>query len=279
VVSSFFLGALLVVLPWRWLFYAAGGVTTLIVGLNFIFLKDSPTRVGLAPANPEPTQGGEPQLELLLWEKTLGAALIHFAKSRRVQLICLAMMALTIQMEFLSFLPLYFQQNFAIGSGPAGMASAALPAGSFISVLVGGLLYDKLTTGGRIAVLGGLLALGLASVALIRFLPELGLGASTGLGVAVSATFIFGLAVSPAYYIPMSVFSIQFGRARSGVLIGLIDAFGYGATMVLAPLAGTLIRDQGWPAFLTVLVVVSAIGLTFATAFLIGEHRARSVAH
>jgi MFS family permease len=98
------------------------------------------------------------------------------------------------------------------------------------------------------------------------------------LGVAVAATFIFGLAVSPAYYIPMSVFSIQFGRARSGVLIGLIDAFGYGATMVFAPLAGAVIRDQGWPAFLTLLVVISAIGLAFATAFLIGEHRASSLA-
>jgi len=91
--------------------------------------------------------------------------------------------------------------------------------------------------------LGGLLAVGLASIALIRFMPELRLSSSTGLGVSVGATFIFGLAVSPAYYIPMSVFSIQFGRARSGVLIGLIDAFGYGATMVFAPLSGTVIRD------------------------------------
>ena len=279
VVSSFFLGGLLVYLPWRWLFYGAGVVTALIVGLNFILLKDSPAQVGLAPSDPEPTQGGEPWLELLSWEKTLGAALIHFANNRRVQLICLAMMAMTIQMEFLSFLPLYFQQNFAIESGPAGMASAAFPAGSFISVLAGGLLYDKLTTDGRIRLLGGLLAVGLASIALIRFMPELRLSSSTGLGVSVGATFIFGLAVSPAYYIPMSVFSIQFGRARSGVLIGLIDAFGYGATMVFAPLSGTVIRDQGWPAFLTILVVISAIALSLATVFLIGEHRVSSVAH
>ena len=279
VVSSFFLGGLLVYLPWRQLCYAAGVVSALIVGLNFILLKDSPAQVGLAPSDPEPMQGGEPRLELLSWEKTLGAALIHFAKNRRVQLICLAMMAMTIQMEFLNFLPLYFQQNFAIESGSAGMASAAFPAGSFISVLAGGLLYDKLTTGSRIRLLGGLLAVGLASIALIRFMSELRLSSSTGLGVSVGATFIFGLAVSPAYYIPMSVFSIQFGRARSGVLIGLIDAFGYGATMIFAPLAGAVIRDQGWPAFLTIVVVISAIALSFATAFLIGEHRVSSLAH
>ena len=278
VISSFFLGGLLVYVPWRWLFYAAGLVTALIVGFNFVLLKDSPAQAGLAPPGPEPKKAGKSWLKSLSWETTLGAALIHFAKSRRVQLICVAMMAMTIQMEFLSFLPLFFQQNFAIDSGLAGVASAAFPAGSLISVLAGGLLYDKLTTFGRIRVLGGLLAVGLASIALIRAVPELGLSASTGLGVSVGATFMFGLAVSPAYYIPMSVFSIQFGRARSGLLIGLIDACGYGATMIFAPLAGAVIRDQGWPAFLTILVVISAIALSFSTAFLIGEHRASSVA-
>ena len=277
VISSFFLGGLLVYLPWRWLFYAAGVVTALIVGFNFILLKDSPARAGVAP-EPEPVQGRMSSLELLSWETTLRAALIHFAKSRRVQLICVAMMAMTIQMEFLSFLPLYFQQNFAIESGTAGIASAAFPAGSLVSALAGGLIYDKLTTAGRIRALSGLLAVALVSIVVIRFVPELQLSASNGLGVSVGATFIFGLAVSPTYYIPMSVFSIQFGRARSGLLIGLIDAFGYGAIVVLAPIGGLVIRDQGWPAFLTILMVISAMALLFATAFLLGEHRASSSA-
>ena len=146
--------------------------------------------------------------------------------------------------------------------------------GSFISLLAGGVLYDRLTPSGRIRGLGGLLAVGLASIVLIRFLPELGLSASAALGVAVSATFVFGLAISPAYYIPMSVFSIRFGRTRSGVLIGLIDAFGYGATMIFAPLAGALIRDQGWSALITMFVIVSVIAFALATAFLIAEHQA-----
>lgn len=274
VISSFFLSALLLLLPWRWLFYVSGFVVAVIVGLNFILLEDGPGRTGLAPSDSEHKQNGKPHLAFLPWEKTLGTALLHFAKSRRVQLICLSMMALTIQMEFISFLPLYFKQNFAIESGAAGMASAAFPAGSFISVLAGGVLYDKLTTSGRMRVLGGLLMSGLAAIILLRFLPELGLHESAALGVAVAATFIFGLAVSPAYYIPMSVFSIQFGRARSGVLIGLIDAFGYGATMIFAPLAGAVIQDQGWPAFLTILVIISAVALSFTTAFLVGEHHA-----
>jgi sugar phosphate permease len=277
VISSFFLGALLLVLPWCWLFYVAGLITAVIVGLNFVFLKDSPVKRSLVSPKPESSRSVEPRLRLLAWEETLGAALNRFAKSRRFRLICLAVMAMTIQMEFISFLPLYFAQNFDITSGSAGMASAAFPAGSFISVLAGGLLYDKLTPSGRIRGLGGLLAVGLVAIILIRFLPSLGLSAGAALGVAVAATFLFGFAVSPAYYIPMSVFSIRFGRTRSGVLIGMIDACGYGATMIFAPLAGTVIRDQGWPALLTIFVIISAIALSFATAFLIAEHRASTV--
>ena len=274
VISTLFLGALLIVLPWRWLFYISGLITAVIVGLNFVFLTDSPEERGLTSFDRKHRQNGEAHLELLAWEETLGAALNHFARSRRVRLICLAMMAMTIQMEFISFLPLYFVQNFAVESSTAGMASAAFPAGSFISVLAGGLLYDRLTPLGRIRALGGLLAVGLASIMLIRFLPELGLSAPSALGVAVAATFLFGLGVSPAYYIPMSVFSIQFGRTRSGMLIGLIDAFGYGATMIFAPLAGAVIRDLGWPTLLSIFVSISAIAVALATAFLIAEHQA-----
>ncbi len=79
--------------------------------------------------------------------------------------------------------------------------------------------------------------------------------------------------MSPAYYIPMSVFAIQFGRSRSGVLIGLIDAFGYAATMIFAPLAGALLEARGWPTFLGILVGVSVMSLVFLTAFLTAEHR------
>ena len=75
----------------------------------------------------------------------------------------------------------------------------------------------------------------------------------------------------------MSVFSIEFGRSRSGVLIGWIDACGYGATMIFAPLAGVLLEAKGWPAFLTVLLGVSLLSLVLLTAFLIAEDRAARV--
>jgi len=264
VASSFFLGAVLLYLPWRWVFFIAGGVTVAIMACSYLSLK-TPRQTGLPPAQKGKSEG--PIEKQQPWEKTLATTLLFFLKSRRVWLICLAMVALTIQMELLSFLPLYFQQTFAVATSTAAMASAAFPAGSFISVLIGGLVYDKLSSRARVTVLGGLLTVGLAAICALLLNPSF--------GIAVAATFVFGLAVSPAYYIPMSVFSIEFGRSRSGLLIGLIDAGGYGAVMVFAPIAGAVIKDAGWSVFLATMAVVSLLAMTISTSFLAGEHRAK----
>jgi sugar phosphate permease len=264
VVSSFFLGAVLLYLPWRWVFYIAGGVTLTVMLCSYLSLR-TPREVGLPP--PQKEKSATPIKKQHAWEKTLAKTLLFFLKSRQVWLICLAMVAMTIQMELLSFLPLYFKQTFGIATPTAAMASAAFPAGSFISVLIGGLLYDVLSSRSRVSILGGLLGVGLASMCVLLLNPSF--------GIAIAATFVFGLAVSPAYYIPMSVFSIEFGRSRSGVLIGLIDAGGYGAVMVFAPIAGKMIKVAGWSSFLTTMAVISLLAMVISTCFLAGEHRAK----
>jgi hypothetical protein len=57
----------------------------------------------------------------------------------------------------------------------------------------------------------------------------------------------------------------------------LIDACGYAATMVFAPLAGALLEARGWPTLLGILVGVSVLSVVFLTAFLTAENRARAV--
>jgi len=263
-VSTIFLGAILFYLPWRWLFYVAGGVTLAVMAGSYLLLK-TPRDVGLPP--PQHRRSEAPTEEQHPWEETLAKTLLFFLKSRQVWLICIAVAAMTIQMELLSFLPLYFRDTFEVAKPTAAMASAWFPAGSLISVLFGGLLYDKLSSRSRASVLGGLLGVGLASVCVLLLNP--------GWGIAIAATFVFGLAVSPAYYIPMSVFSIEFGRSRSGVLIGLIDACGYGAFMVFAPIAGYVIKVDGWSAFLSMIAVISLLAMVITSSFLAGEHRAK----
>jgi len=272
VLSSLLLGALLTFLPWQWLFVVAGAITLCVLVVSFFALKDSPLAVGLkAPPKLATNTDDTPASA---WAGSVSSTLAFFAGNNRVQLICVSIVALTLQMEFLSFLPLYMVDVHGLEPGMAGIASSAFPAGSFLSVLGGGVVYDRLVGRKRISVIATLLAIGVLSVGMLFGLPELSLSPAFALGAAIFATFVFGFAVSPAYYIPMSVFAIQFGRSRSGVLIGLIDAFGYAATMIFAPLAGALLEARGWPTFLGILVGVSVMSLVFLTAFLTAEHRA-----
>ena len=275
VLSSLLLGGLLTVLPWRWLFFVAGAITLGVLVVCFFALKDSPTDVDLkAPPKMDAVAG---ETSSSGWAGTLPSTLMFFARSDRVRLICVSIVALTLQMEFLSFLPLYMVEVHALEPGAAGIASSAFPAGSFLSVLAGGMVYDRLDGRRRARVIGTLLVTGALSVGVLFGLPELQLSPASALGLAIFATFVFGFSVSPAYYIPMSVFSIVFGRSRSGVLIGLIDACGYAATMVFAPLAGALLEARGWPTLLGMLVGVSVLSVVFLTAFLIAENRAQAV--
>ena len=278
--SHFLLGALLLWFPWRWVFYVAGTIAAvLVIGLYFT-LKEEPAAVGLDPPDaqsPEPDaaasgSGREPRARKP-WETTLGRTAGFFAASPHVWLICAAMMALTVQMEFQSFLPIYFKSSFDVEAGLAGIAAGAFPAGSLVSLLIGGVVYDRLPRAKRPRALGLLLVVGLGSVLVLRAVSIDTGGSSLDLWIAIVAIFVFGFAISPAYYIPMGVFSIEFGRSRSGVLIGIIDACGYGTAMVVAPMAGKLvfrIKESGgsWEPLITYLAAVSLASVALMTIFL-----------
>ena len=87
--------------------------------------------------------------------------------------------------------------------------------------------------------------------------------------------FLYGLTVAPAYYLPMSVFSIEFGGAHCGVLIGLIDAAGYAAAMLYQFGGGAIVdRPGGWQNMLILLLAVSALA-TASTVWFARQDAAR----
>ncbi len=85
--------------------------------------------------------------------------------------------------------------------------------------------------------------------------------------------FVFGFSISPAYYIPMSVFSIAFGGKHSGFLIALIDVFGYAGAFVFNFFGGSIAQHYGWPVFLGLLLTVAVLALVTLTVFLHLEHK------
>ena len=85
---------------------------------------------------------------------------------------------------------------------------------------------------------------------------------------------IYGLMIAPCYLIPMSVFSVDFGGKHCGVLVGIIDAAGYLASMVFEFLGGAVAdRVDGWQQFLNIILNVSIIGTITLTIFLIIDYR------
>ena len=158
----------------------------------------------------------------------------------------------------------------------AAITSSAFPIGCLISVLVGGFVFDLLSKKAHVFVLSGMMVLAVVCIAVLLAIPKLGTTDTFSLWTALLSIMCFGLAIAPCYYIPMSVFSVDYGGKHCGVLVGIIDAVGYLAAMVF-DFQGGAIADQadGWHQFLVVLLAVSIVGSVTLSLFLILEYRSR----
>ena len=123
-------------------------------------------------------------------------------------------------------------------------------------------------------VLGGLLAASCLCVVALWNLPSLGLSDPVRVPVSIGLIFVFGFAISPAYYIPMSIFAVKFGGKHAGFLVALIDVFGYGGAMLFNFFGGSIAEDYGWPVFLVGLLSISIVATVTMTAFLTLDYRA-----
>ena len=277
--TSLVMGSLLLVISWRWVIASSLPIAGIFVILLFFYLKQSPTDVGLKamPSVEGDDNENNPNATHHLDNASLGNALISFLKSSRFWLICISIMSLTILMAFQSFLPLYLKEMFNLSPGKAGIASSVFPLGSMFSVVIGGFIFDKLTKKRRIFVLGGLMTLGTGCIVILLSLPESNIQEASLPWIALSAIMIFGLMIAPCYLIPMSVFSLDFGGKHCGVLVGIIDAAGYSASMIFEFLGGA-IADQvdGGQKFLYIILNVSIIGTITLILFLIIDHRSLS---
>jgi OPA family sugar phosphate sensor protein UhpC-like MFS transporter len=273
ITSTLVLGYLLTFLTWHDLFFVAGAVGALaLVGGYFLLIKD-PSEVGLsAPAREDIQESDidesqEPAAHPLAGT-TVKQALWNFATSQRVWFISLTVGALTLLMDFINFIPLYLAENLGLSAGQAGMTMTAFPAGCFVAVFAGGFAYDWLSKRQRMFVFGGLLIVAAGCVLLLWILPRTDFSPSTDLYLSMAAIFTFGAAVAPGYYIPMSVFAVQYGGPRVGVLMGVIDAFGYTAAATFNYFGGSIAQTHGWDAFLVLLFCSCLAAAALVTRFM-----------
>lgn len=276
VLSTLLLGALLLRLSWPRVFFAAATATGAVATLIFIFLKDRPADAGLPPPAPA---ADAPARTHPLDDVGLKEALVCFARSGRVQLMCVSLMCTTVLMEVIGFLPLYLKETLGISPAQAAAASAAFPAGCFIALIAGGYAYDRVSRRGRATLLGGMLVLAALCLAALWAMPLVLLAPATAVAVTAGVLFLYGLTVAPSYYLPMSVFSIEFGGKHCGVLIGLLDAAGYAAAMLYQFGGGAVIdRPGGWQNMLVLLQGVALLAAATTVWFALADAASRQAA-
>jgi len=212
------LGFLLSLVSWRTVFMISAALTGVIVVIGYFTLKERPEAVGLAPIEDEPAVDTPIKKVAHPFDHlTRGKACLAFATSARFWLICLSLAFLCIMMDFLNFIPLFLVQTLGAEPSDASMAGSAFPAGMFLALIATAIFYDRLTKKQLVYVLGGLLGISCLCVLLLWNLGNLPLPAGSGLYVAMAAIFLFGFSISPAYYIPMSVFFHCLWREALGV--------------------------------------------------------------
>ena len=275
VVTTLLLSSLLLVMSWRGLFFVAATIALICAFFLPKYLKDSWKDSGDLSTESEKTVD-----TLSAWSKShplhdvdIPGAIIFFVKNSRFWLISLGVASLAVLFEFQVFIPIYLSETFDLIPAEAGMASAAFPLGCLIAVFAGGFVFDKLSRKNLIFVVGATLIVAIFCLLSLRFLGTADMNAQLELILTISLIFIFGLAISPAYYIPMSVFSIDFGGRHCGLLVGLIDALAYLGAMIFDFVGGAVAnKDGGWQDFLSILIVTSVIATVTMITFLYVEY-------
>lgn len=272
-VATFCLGGLLSILSWQFMLYVAS-LTGVVIAVGFLKALKSPIQgaadvAGLSGTT-QPADASESAHPLD--QTSLPMALKYFFASRQFWLITGSLMGLTILWDFLLMVPLFLRDTLDLSVSSASMASSAFPFGSLFSVLVGGFVFDKLSRRATAWLMAFLLSIAAACILAFYAMPTLGLSEQAAVNLSMALLFTFGLCVSPCYYIPMSVFSIEFGGPHSGFLVALLDAIAFGATACFYFFAGE-VANSSWSSFLAVLLAVAVWSLLTTFWFMLGEAR------
>jgi len=276
VATTVLVSSLLLIMSWRGLFYIAGALALVSAFILPRYLKSSwqgSRRLDAdAEGSTEPISAWSKDHPLSKAETR--AAIRVFISNPRFWLISLGVSSLAVLFEFQVFLPIYLNETFSLPPAQAGMASSAFPLGCLVAVFGGGFIYDKLSKKNIVYTMSATLIVAVLCLLSLRLLGVYDFGSGLELSITIVLVFLFGFAISPAYYIPMSVFSIGFGGKHCGLLVGLIDAFAYFGAMMFDFIGGTVAnKEGGWEDFILILIVTSILATIIMTTFLYLDYR------
>eukprot|EP00698_Gefionella_okellyi_P023995 TRINITY_DN8354_c0_g1_i1.p1 TRINITY_DN8354_c0_g1~~TRINITY_DN8354_c0_g1_i1.p1 ORF type:complete len:480 (+),score=91.98 TRINITY_DN8354_c0_g1_i1:109-1548(+) len=281
VLCGLVLGALLTLttLEWYHVIFIAAGAAGVCLLSNILFLRSSAAAVGIphrvvlgqtAAVAEKDSASIEPR-------PPFRQTMLRIVKEPRFWLICAAYACLTLVYEFESFTPLYLSDAFGVPARVAGIAAAASPGGSVVSLAVSGFLLPRLSLRWNAIVTLSLCMLTLPLLGLLMMVTTI--PSMHNVSVAVVLVFFLGFSIAVPFFIPFSVFSMKFGgKHGNGTLVGLIGAAGYTAAMLFDLVSGHLSQDLGWVYVLAVLAGAAFLACVLMGAFLLLDVRAQEKA-
>ena len=273
-------GWLLAFFHWRTVAFLSAAMALLVYAVCRFFLYDKPTDSHFMEDDKESATALAAKQQHPLDGTSLWTGLWEFARSSRVWFVFVMLMGLTSSMAFLDFLPAYLMESFQLTPSQASMASSYMPLGSLIGLIASIVLYDRFSKKQLRTVLTTALILATLCIVSLQFLPQLDVSLTWKFRIANGLILLFGVLTSPAYYIPMSIFSIEFGGPHSATLVCLIDMSGFAASASFGFMGGRLAASAGgWSNFMALLIIIGVVATISTWLFMNGEYRAASRAN
>lgn len=271
-VSRKFMGVLISKgMGWRGLFMTTALVLAGLMIACAALLRESPSDVGapepmVNPANLfHESAGSEPPRGTL-------QLLRPFLKSGVFWLACILSLGTTILRETFSlWTPTYFVQDIGMSVGQAAGASGLFSFLGGISVVLCGLLSDRLGRGGRAALM--FVGLLLASFAL-TVLGSGGVHGSQTWPVVLVAAVAF-LTLGPYSFLAGAIALDFGGKHGSGTASGLIDGVGYLGGVLAGDSMARISVNYGWNGAFLILAAVALLSSITAAWFLRAERHVR----
>jgi OPA family glycerol-3-phosphate transporter-like MFS transporter len=258
-------------LGWRGVFLAGAGSLAVLLLANVLFLRETPEERGLPSADANPLNVYAKD-ERLSGEETVGlrAILRPLLSSFPFWMVCLLSLGTTLLRETFNFwTPTYFVQYVGLSSSVAAERSALFPLFGGVSVLMAGVLSDKLGLNGRNLVLVCGMAASTICLMALAHTP----GHASQWTPVVLVTLVGFLLLGPYSYLAGAM-SLDFGGKRgSATAAGIIDGVGYLAGWLSGDTVARVTVAFGWKnAFFA---LAGAAFLTSLVALVLAIHQRR----
>lgn len=253
-------------LSWRGVFLVAAATLLFLFLVNLVLLKETPAEIGESEPRANPMAIIN-ERDVIDSRRDLWHTLNTLSLDSGFQLVCILSFTFTLVREtFNLWTPTYFVQVVGLGEADAARESALFPLFGGLSVLLCGIVSDRLKQGGRAAIMFyGLLFAG----AVLFLLGHLDFRTSRELPV-VLVTLVGFLMIGPYSYLAGAI-SLDLGGKQVGATTsGIVDGVGYLGGILAGDSVARISITYGWQGAFTILAF--AVGLSSVAALFYRRH-------